>query len=145
MTISWDAVDWGLFALSMYLLLPMLAVTVVYFDEKSKNKENRMPLKFLLGTIGLCVAVATLMFIMLIIPAIGPWNEIKRGTYERVEYTDTRHHTSHGSTHTHHKTIIHFSDGQTMVLDGEYPVEFPKGTSIKVMTKNGHNKILKSD
>ncbi len=145
MIISWDAVDWPLSVLAIYLLFPMLGLIVVYFDEKAKGKPNRASSKFLVGGIVLCLSGILLMFAMLIIPAIGPWEELKRGKYEGVEYTDTRHQTSHGSTHTHHKTIIHFSDGQTMVLDGEYDIGFPKGAVLKIMTKNSHYKILKAE
>jgi hypothetical protein len=78
-----------------------------------------------------------------IFQARGPWEVKDRGVFEHVEYMVTRGINSHGGPRNSYKTSIHFSDRHTLVIPGEYSIEFPKGTPIKVMTKNYFYKILK--
>lgn len=140
MTISWDAVDWPLALLLIYLLLPLLAVTAIYSSEKDLNKKKGY-LKLLLSTVMFCLFFSSLMLGMLIYPALGPWEEAAKGVYDRVEYTDTRVKKVPVGWRTVHKTIIYFTDGRTYMVPGEYDLEFEKGTAIKILTKNHHYKI----
>lgn len=146
MTISWDAVNWGLsFVLSLGLLFPIAGSVLLFFERKAKDNEGSISRKNALRHAGICLFGILLILGVQIIPAIGPWEEMRQGIYESAEYTDTTRQTSHGSIHTYHKTIVHFSDGQSVVLIGKYAVEFPKGTKLKVLTKNNYFKILKAD
>ncbi|GEM_PF-7034731 len=150
MIISWDAIDWSLSALSIYILLPSLFMTLVYLggigrDTKEKTNLMTTTLKSLLKIYTLSFLGMLLMSVVLILPAVGPWEEIKRGTYDRVEYTDTRVKKAPVGYRMVHRTIIHFADGQSVVLPGEYSIEFPKGTELKILTKNNFYKIKKAE
>lgn len=142
MIISWDAVNWEpSVLLSLAMIFPMIGSFVLYFE----NTKRPTAVRVLLGQLGVCLSVILLILGIQIILAIGPWEEMKQGIYESTEYTDVTHQTSHGSIHTYRKTIVHFSDGQTITLGGEYSIAFPKGTRIKILTKNDFYKIEKAE
>ncbi|MBI3046579.1 MAG: hypothetical protein HYY86_03540 [Candidatus Harrisonbacteria bacterium] len=142
MVISWETVHWELSILLIYLLFPIGAAGAVYSTEKSAEKRKK-DLKFFKNIVALCLGFMLFILSMLIYPAIGPWEVKDRGVFDNVEYTDTRVKKVPVGWRTLHKTILHFSDGRTAVLPGEYPIEFSKGTPIKVMTKNDFYKIVK--
>lgn len=57
-------------------------------------------------------------------------------------YSDTREY--HGALFSCEKTIIYFADGRKCELDGEYTVNFPPGTPIRILQHpNGDYRIVK--
>ncbi|MDO8504348.1 MAG: hypothetical protein Q7S36_00645, partial [Candidatus Liptonbacteria bacterium] len=74
-----------------------------------------------------------------------PWDVYTEGTYASVEYTKVVRHRGMPRSHDHddYNTIVRFSDGRTIIMHGQYEINFPAGTSIRILKRDGWYKIEK--
>lgn len=155
MTISWDAVRWEFLGLIAMGLAPLSAGLLLILPDDligwAKAKLEKRPYSLSKDSIlvmqvtGVWILFSLLLTGFLIFEARGPWEVKDQGVFHHVEYTDTRVKKVPVGYRTIHKTIIHFADGHAAVIPGERSVEFPKGTPIRVMTKNDFYKIERDD
>lgn len=132
---SWDAVQWNMIAAMSGLLL-LCIIAMVHLAIKQKNLRKRV-LLFIALIIAFPLSMALLA-------AYGPWEVLAEGVYARAEYDNLLGRTSHGARYEVPYMTIFFEDGRFYRLQTPQVMAHPKGTHIRILTKNGLYKIEKA-